>query len=92
MGKGGYTGGSTTFGRGSDWFSYRKSKGKPRHLQKHADDPRPIQDRIAEAADRLAAAKAEFDRGEWTADRMPPKVKRRRPIPPKPMTRGPKSK
>jgi hypothetical protein len=81
MAKGGYTGGSTVFGRGSDWFSYRPPKKKPAQPAQSSADPRPINVRIAEAADRLAAAKAEYDRGEWTAEKMPAKVKRSKPKP-----------
>lgn len=84
MAKGGYTGGSTVFGRGSDWFSYRQPKKRPAPLHQPPPDPRPIHQRIAEAADRLAAAKAEYDRGEWTAEKMPAKVRR-----PKPKRRNP---
>lgn len=84
MGKGGYTGGSTVFGRGSDWFSYRQPKGKPKHMEKLRADPRPMGEKIAEAAERLAAAKAEYNRGEWTAARMPPKVRRKKVKPSKP--------
>jgi hypothetical protein len=82
MGKGGYTGGSTVFGRGSDWFSYRKPKGRPKHLEKLGADPRPMSEKIAEAADRLAAAKAEYDSGKWTPKQEPGRHKRRKPKPP----------
>ena len=84
MGKGGYSGGSTVFGRGSDWFSYRQPKGKPKQLDKLAADARPMQVNIAEAAEKLAAAKAEYDRGEWTGKKMPSKTKRRKPKAAKP--------
>lgn len=83
MGKGGYTGGSTVFGRGSDWFSYRQPKAKSNPQAKPVSDPRPMNQKIADAADRLAAAKEEYDRGEWTATRMPIKVRRRKPKPTK---------
>lgn len=75
MGKGGYSGGSTIFGRGSDWFSYRETKDQPPRSKKPTRDTRPMSVQLAEAAERLAAAKAEYDRGEWTAKEIPAKVK-----------------
>lgn len=84
MGKGDYKGGSTLIRKGSDWFSYRPAKDKPLHLKKLARDQRPISVQIEEAAEKLAAAKAEYDRGEWTKAPTATKVRRRNRKKPKP--------
>lgn len=75
MGKGDYSGGSTVIRAGSNWFSYRETKDQPSHNKKLARDTRPMSVQLAEAAEKLAAAKAEYDRGEWTAKKIPAKVK-----------------
>lgn len=75
MGKGDYSGGSTVIRPGSDWFSYRQTKDQHSHKKNVARDQRPMSVQLAEAAEKLAAAKAEYDRGEWTAKKIPAKVK-----------------
>lgn len=75
MGKGDYSGGSTMIRSGSDWFSYRQTKDQNSHKKDVTRDQRPMSVQLAEAAERLAAAKAEYDRGEWTAMKIPAKVK-----------------
>jgi len=52
MGKGGYNGGSTTFGPGSDWFSY--SKPKPKKKPKTPKSPEHVAERQRVRADSTA--------------------------------------
>lgn len=63
MGKGHFTGGSTIIRPGSDWFSYSAPPAKKPRTPKAAGTS--MKDKIAEAAESLAQAKAEYDAGLW---------------------------
>jgi hypothetical protein len=65
MSKGDYSGGSTIIRPGSGWFSYRPAKDTPAHHKGLANDPRDMKQKIADAAAKLEASQAAYDRGDW---------------------------
>lgn len=62
MAKGGYNGGSTILGPGSNWFSRSTPKQKRKAIYKNLSEAE-IQERIKQASLRLEGLQADFDAG-----------------------------